>query len=64
VSSLDKGLIDFVEFSLTNTTEKQKAENETSMPPAKPRELGKVRASAGAEAEWTRELRTERVFSE
>ena len=36
-----------------------KAGNRSSKPPARPREPGKVRAGAGAEAEWTWEPPTE-----
>jgi hypothetical protein len=39
-----------------------KAENETSMSPARRREPGKVEAGVSAEIEWTRELQTERDF--
>jgi len=42
--------------------EKVKAENEISMPSARRREPGKVRAGADARAEWTRELQAERDF--
>ena len=47
---------------LLEDTEKLKAGNETSMPPARCREPGKVRAGAGAGVEWTRELQAERGF--
>ncbi len=64
LKALDKSL----DISYTNSCLKkeyrEKAENEISIPPAKLREPGKVWAGANEGVEWTRELQTERNFSE